>query len=118
MQSTLLYKRQRHYQFIQSISITFQLLPIVVEAVGKRDVWGKNADIAATNLCAVEALAYINRSYMVYVGEHRISVDRLSRTSAAEGEYLCTRTSPTIYQGTQMETSTFLLFHFRAEHHP
>ena len=61
-------------------------MPIVVEAFGKRDVWGKNMECAKGHLAAAEALAYVDRSYMVYIGEHRFSIDRLSRSTPDKGK--------------------------------
>ena len=53
--------------------------------MGGKDVWGLNEDAKGTNLAALEALGHMDRSYIVYAGAHCISMDRLSRTTAAEG---------------------------------
>ena len=64
-----------------------QCLPLVIEIVGAKDVWGKNEDAKGTNLAVMESLAFIDRAYLMYVGETHISIDRLSRTTPQQGRF-------------------------------
>lgn len=64
----------------------FQFIPLGMEVESTGDTWGKDEAIIETLIAILEALAFIDRVYFIFIGKYIWYGERASRGTPEHGE--------------------------------